>query len=297
MEKISKKIVFFGTDSFSLATLEALIKADYDICAVVTKPDSKSGRGQKLTQSDVKKLAIKHNIKVWQPSKIAEIKDDIQALGPNIVGVLSSFGKIIPGSIIKLFNPGIINIHPSLLPKYRGPTPIESAIENGDAETGISIMELTASMDAGPIYDQITYNLTGYETQPELYDTLANIGANLLIKVLPDILDGLIHPWPQDNSQSSYCHILNKQDSLVDLSNITSFAAERLVRAHLTYPRTRIKILDKIVIITKAHISDEEMSPIDILCVDNKYLSIDELVAPSGKTMSAKDFVNGYKHD
>jgi methionyl-tRNA formyltransferase len=194
-----------------------------------------------------------------------------------------------------LFKPGIINVHPSLLPIYRGPTPIESAIANGDIETGVSIMQLSNSMDAGPVYCQKKYKMNGNETQPELYKTLAKIGAELLLQNLPEILNGTIKPIEQNNNNATYCAKLNKQDALLNLSNLTSLNAERLVRAHLDFPKTRLNILNNSVIITKSHIADEDQSPIDILCIDNKYLVIDELIAPSGKKMSAKAFINGYK--
>lgn len=295
MKKISHKIVFFGTDNFSLETLKALLQADYRISAVVTKPDSKSGRGQKITMPSVKKLALENKIPVLQPTKLSEIQGDLKKLGKNIIGVLVSYGRIIPDSVINLFNPGIINVHPSLLPIYRGPTPIESAIANGDSETGVSIMQLVSSMDSGPIYKQTKYKLSGDETQPELYKILAKIGAELLIENLPDILSNNLKPLQQESKKANYCAVLNKQDAFLNLSNLTSLSAARLIRAHLDFPRTKLTILDNTVIITKAHVADEDQSPIDILCIDNKYLAIDELVAPSGKKMSAKDFINGYK--
>jgi methionyl-tRNA formyltransferase len=181
------------------------------------------------------------------------------------------------------------------LPIYRGPTPIESAITNGDNETGISIIKLVSSMDAGPIYRQSRYKLNGDETQPELYKTLAKLGAKLMLESLPDILNGNLKPIEQKNSSTVYCSILSKQDAFLNLSNLTSLNAERLVRARLDFPKTKLNILNKTLIITKAHAGDEDKSPIDILCIDNKYLIIDELIAPSGKKMSAKDFINGYK--
>ncbi len=295
MKKISHKIVFFGTDEFSSETLKALIQADYKISAVVTKPDSKSGRGQKTTISSVKKIAIENNIVVLQPTKLSDIENDIKKIGKDIVGILVSYGRIIPDSIINLFSSGIINVHPSLLPIYRGPTPIESAIANGDNETGVSIIKLVSSMDAGPIYCQSKYKLNGDETQPELYKTLAKLGAKLMLESLPDILNGELKPVEQKNSSTVYCSILTKQDAFPNLANVTSLNAERLVRAHLDFPKTKLNISDKTLIITKAHVGDEDQSPIDILCIDNKYLVIDELIAPSGKKMSAKDFINGYK--
>jgi methionyl-tRNA formyltransferase len=292
MIKILKTIVFFGTEDFSLVSLKALIGSGYNIAAVVTKPDSKRGRGQVLTMPKVKELALKHHITVWQPLKVSDINNDIKSLGNNVAGVLVSFGKIIPQSTIDLFNPGIINVHPSLLPKYRGPSPIESAIENGDRQTGVSIMQLSAKMDTGPVYGNIIYQLTGSETQPELYKSLANTGTATLLKLLPDILCGSILPTEQDDSQATYCNLLSKKNPL-NLNEISATQAEQLVRAHLSFPKTKLDILGQTIIITKAHVSSEQNTALDIICQDGNYLSVDELVAPSGRTMLAKDFLNG----
>lgn len=290
----STSIVFFGTDEFSLVALQVLFESGYNIAAVVTKPDSKSGRGQALTMPIVKKYAIEHNLKVWQPLKVSEINEKIQALGDNVAGVLASYGKIIPQATIDLFNPGIINIHPSLLPLYRGSTPIESAIKNGDEQTGVTIMQLEAGMDSGPIYGHIIHKLSGHETRPELYQTLARTGAVTLIELLPSILDGSLLPTPQDSSQAVYCSLLTKQDALLNHNDVSAKAAERLVRAHLGFPRTKIEVLRHMIIITKAHVSGEQKTALDILCQDGNYLSIDQLIAPSGKTMSNTDFINGH---
>lgn len=294
MKKTSKTIVFFGTDNFSLIALQGLIKSGYNIAAVVTKPDSKSGRGQVLTASSVKKLALEHNITVWQPSKVSEINDSIQSLGDNVVGVLSSYGKIIPETTINLFTPGIINIHPSLLPLYRGPSPIESAIKNGDKQTGVSIMKLTAGMDSGPIYGQTVHKLSGHETRPELYQTLALAGTEALLSLLPTIIDESLQPTPQDDSKVLYCKLLAKDDAWLKPNDVTAQTAERFVRAHLGFPKTKIDILGHTVIITKAHVSSEQKTPLDLQCQSGGFLTIDELIAPSGRTMSAKDFLNGY---
>ena len=294
MQKTSKTILFFGTDDFSLVALNSLIQAGYNVAAVVTKPDSKSGRGQQLTMPSVKKLALQHNIAVWQPTKVTDINDNIRALGDDTAGVLASYGKIIPQSTIDLFKPGIINIHPSLLPIYRGSTPIESAIKNGDLQTGVSIMQLTAGMDSGPVYGHTIYNLSGHETRPELYKTLANEGAVALNVLLPGILNGTIQPTPQDDSQAVYCKMLDKNDALLQPNQLSAAAAERLVRGHLDFPKTKYQINNHLIIITKAHVSNELKTPLDVLCNDNNYLSIDELIAPSGRKMSARDFINGY---
>jgi len=296
MQKTSKKIVFFGTDSFSLVALQGLIDAGYKISAVITKPDSKSGRGQTLKPSVVKQLADQHQIPVWEPLKVADINNDIIGLG-DVIGVLSSYGKIIPESTIKLFNPGIINIHPSLLPIYRGPSPIETAIKNGDKITGVSIMQLSAGMDSGPIYQQTEYKLSGTETSTELYQKLAESGTQKLIELLPGIIDGSIQPTPQNDDEVVYCRLISKDESLLKPNEITASEGEQTVRAYLAFPRTKIEIFGKIIIITKSHVTNEQKTALDIPCKDGKYLSIDQLVAPSGRAMSGVDFLNGNRNN
>lgn len=290
---MSKTILFFGTDEFSAPALQALIKADYRIAAVITKPDSKQGRGQKLTAPLVKQIAVQHDIPVWQPLKLTDVSDDIKALGP-IAGVLSSYGKIVPQTIIDLFTPGIINIHPSLLPKYRGPSPVETAILNGDSETGVSIMKLSAAMDAGPVYTKEKYPLNGHETAPELREALSHTGSRLLIDVLPAILDGSTEGIAQDENEATYCHLLTKEDAFLDPSTMSATEADRHIRAYLTFPRTKMTLLGQSVIVTKAHVSDVSISPLDQRAKDGEFLIIDELIGPSGRQMNAASFLNGY---
>jgi len=292
---MSKTIIFFGTDRFSAAALTSLIEAGYNVAAVVTKLDSRSGRGQQLTKPLVKEIAEQSNIPVWQPTKLKDIIPDIEALKAptsELVGVLSSFGRIIPQAIIDLFTPGIINIHPSLLPLYRGPSPIESAIQNGDSQTGVSIMLLTAEMDAGPVYAQQTYILDGTETQPFLYETLANLGGRMLIETLPEILEGNLLPTPQQDD-AIYCHLLSKEDAVLHPMAITAVEAERNVRAHLDFPKTKLTIHGQLVIVTKAHVSNES-GPAAVPFKAGQFLVIDELIGPSGKRMSGAAFENGY---
>jgi methionyl-tRNA formyltransferase len=292
MTNTSAKIVFFGTEDFSLVALAGLIDAGYHIAAVVTKPDSKKGRGQRLIPPAVKVLALQHDIPVWQPVKLAEIRDELQALAP-ATGVLVSYGMIIPQSIIDIFTPGIINVHPSLLPKYRGPSPIESAIKNGDTKTGVTIMQLSAKMDAGPIYTAQEYPLSGSETRPELYATLAALGTDLLIRVLPTIIDGSL-PVPQNDDKATYCSLLKKADAWLDATSLTAVQAERLVRAYLGFPKSKLTVAGHIVVVTKAHVTTIQKTPLDIGCQDGEFLSIDELVAPSGRHMNGDAFLRGY---
>ncbi len=293
MTNTSAKIVFFGTEDFSLTALTGLIEAGYTIAAVVTKPDSKKGRGQQLIAPAVKTLASRFNIPVWQPQNLTDIRDDIIALGP-VTGVLVSYGKIVPQSIIDLFTPGIINVHPSLLPKYRGPSPIESAIVNGDALTGVSIMQLAAKMDAGPVYAAKEHPLNGEETRPELYHALADVGTDLLLETLPQIIDNSLQPVPQNDVVATYSQLLQKADAELTLATLTATQAERHVRAHLGFPKSKLALLGQTVIITKASIADQPKTPLDQICQDGVYLCIEELIAPSGRHMNAAAFLNGY---
>lgn len=299
-------IVFFGTEAFSLASLQALIDADFPIAAVVTKQDSRKGRGRHLVPPEVKVLAEAHGIPVWQPHKLDEIIDDITALD-SPVGVLVSFGKIIPQRIIDLFSPGIINVHPSKLPLYRGPSPIESAILNGDAETGVSIMQLCAAMDAGPVYHFTPYALDGTETQQRLYDTLASFGAQQLVRVLPSILDGSRTPIAQDDAQATYCSLLQKSDGVIDWTK-PALQIEREIRAYNVWPQSRTTLGEVDVIITAATavwptgpldsaieiIYDQDVKALFVSAKDS-LLEIDRIKPVGKKEMPIQAFLTGYK--
>lgn len=287
------RLIFFGTEDFSAISLQALIDAGYDIAAVITKPDSRSGRGQKLVAPAVKTIAESHDIAVWQPHKLSEIAEYLRTLQP-VVGVLVSYGKIIPQSIIDLFTPGIINVHPSLLPKYRGPSPIESTIIHGDQTTGVSIMQLSAAMDAGPVYTQKVHELHGTETQPELYQTLGQAGSRLLIESLPSILEDSLSPVPQNDADATYCQLLQKSDALLDPTSHTATELERKVRAHLSFPRSKLEFAGHTVIVTKASVASSPKTPLDLKCRDDHFLRVEEVIAPSGKKMNAEAFIRGY---
>ena len=290
---MTDRIIFFGTEAFSADALRALIASNFNVVAVVTKPDQPKGRGHKLTEPLVKTIAREHDIPVWQPTKLADVAEQITSLQP-VAGVLVSYGKIIPQSIIDLFTPGIINVHPSLLPRYRGPSPIEAAIIHHDNQTGVTIMQLSAAMDAGPIYAQHIIPLDHTETKPALYATLSHIGNQLLIDTLPDILSGALTPTPQNDADVTYCSLLSKQDGLLDPADLTAVQAEARVRAFLGFPRTRLPLGDQTLIITRAHVSKTAETPLSVQFSDGNYLAPDELIAPSGKTMPAEAFLRGH---
>lgn len=293
MKTISKTILFFGTEDFSLFTLRELVEAGFSVGAVITKPDARRGRSSKDAQPKVKTYALAHDIPVWQPARLVDVVEDIKKFDEPI-GVLVSYGKIIPQSVISLFTPGIINVHPSLLPKYRGPTPIESAILHGDEVTGVSIMQLSAAMDAGPVYSQTTHPLTGNETKPELYETLAQQGAKELTRILPAIISGELSPQPQDDTQASYCALLSKADTQIDPDKHTARDIERRIRAHMGFPKTRLPFHGTDLIISRASVTEHE-SEYTIACKEGSLLAVDTVVAPSGKTMTAADYLRGLR--
>ena len=303
---LSRPIVFFGTDEFSAASLRALLDGPFDVVLVVTKPDTKKGRGQKLVPSAVKRLASDYHIPVVQPEKLSNIESDIIDLcnqyPEGIAGVLVSYGKIVSQKIIDLFCPGIINVHPSILPRYRGPSPIESAILNGDAETGITIMQLSAKMDAGPIYYQKRIPLSGTETQISLRKLLAQSGAELLTIKLPLILSGRLVPSAQKDSLATYCQLLSKNDQRLDLSTVSAIDAERRIRAYENFPKTKYQLPNEdLIIIISGHIEtisqvhNQKKSPLRLKCCDDVFLVVDELVTPNGKRISAQQYIRGYR--
>lgn len=288
-----KNVVFFGTEHFSAPTLIALIDAGHHIAYVVTKPNTRRGRGKIVESPAVKKIAEAHNIDVLQPHKMSEIIPDISALDTPI-GVLVAFGKIIPQIVIDLFTPGIINIHPSLLPHYRGPSPIEAVILSGESKTGISIMKLSAEMDAGPVYTQMTVPLSPSETKTDLYSALSSTGAQLLIDQLPNIVDGSLQPVAQDESDATYCSLLTKKDGVLDPLTKNATELEREVRAYAGFPKSRTTLFDQEIIVTKSHVASSAESLV-LECKDTTQLAIDEIIAPSGKKMNADAFIRGYK--
>ena len=303
MTKTSKTILSFGTDDFSAITLRELIEKGWPVGAVITKPDAPKGRGRTRVAPIIKRIAEENGIAVWQPEKVADIAPKIRTLtkktGEKPIGVLVSYGKIIPQRVIDAFEPGIINVHPSLLPLYRGPSPIESVILNGETETGVTIMQLSAKMDAGPIYSQLVLPLTDTETAPELEQKLGALGAQEVTRNLPAIIAGTLQPVPQDDTIATCCHLLKKSDALLTTSTDTTLAltaeqAERRVRAYYAFPKTKATVNGHPIIITAAHVSSTAKTALDIRCADGRFLSVDTLVGPSGRTMTAQAFLNGY---
>ena len=249
------KVVFFGNERLASGLehtdapiLTGLIEQGYDVVAVVSHySESKSRNKRTLEVADIAKA---HNIPLFLPNKPTEIIDELRALGADIA-VLVAYGRIISQQVIDIFPLGIVNIHPSLLPKYRGPTPIESAILNGETIAGVSIMQLTAGMDEGPVYAQSEFPLSGTDGKFELYWRMSVLGAKLFFEAFPKIIDGSLKPTSQDDTRATYSKLIQKSDGIIDW-NKPAEQIEREIRAYASWPQSRTTLGGVDVIITGA---------------------------------------------
>ncbi len=297
---MSKRLVFFGNERLvsglqrsNTPLLLGLIERGYDIAAVVVNNTEAVSRNSRALE--VAEVASAHNIPVLSPNKPADIIDELKNMNAD-AAILSAYGRIIPQRVIDVFSPiGIINIHPSLLPRHRGSTPIETTILDGDTTVGVSIMQLSAGMDEGPVYGQVSVDLTGNETKFDLYDILSTKGAALLFDLLPLILEGSLLPTPQSADGVSYTTQVSKNDSFVDPTTESASAIERKIRAYLSFPKTKLHYAGNDVILTAAKVVDATIeNKLCIPCADNTTLLIAELQAPNGKRMSGSAYLRGY---
>lgn len=257
---MSEKInfAFFGTSEEAVYVLEALYLNNIFPALIVTTPDKPAGRHQLLTSPLAKKWAENHNIKIFQPEKIdsnaIELINKIKAQMFLVVG----YGKILPQKLIDLPNRKIINIHTSLLPLYRGPTPVQGPILAGDQETGVTIMVIDSQVDHGPIIKQERYLLKGNETEPELTRILFTRGGELLSEILPDWIAGKIKPVEQEHTKATYTKKLTKEDGLIDLNGNAKENYNKF-RAYIAWPRTFFFQNGKRIIITEAELQDNPL--------------------------------------
>lgn len=301
------RIVFFGNERIATAvstdcpTLRKLIEAGYEIVAVVINHETHASRKQRVLE--IAQLAEKYELPVLSPASPIDTVDQLKAYRAD-VGVLVAYGRIIPQAIIELFPAGIVNIHPSLLPLHRGSTPIESALLQGEAKTGVSLMRLSSSMDAGDVYAYSEVELTPNDSKQQLADDLLELGGDMLLATLPRIVSNDIVGTPQNESAATYDALIAKQDGLIDLSKPAK-QLEREVRAYLGWPGSYTTIAGKDVVITTAHVAENTLENVDNkstfvankqLCMQTAdgILVIDSL-KPAGKpNMPASAFLAGY---
>ncbi len=302
-------ILFMGTPDFAKDSLEALYNANYKIIGVVTNPDRPKGRGMKMNTSPVKDFAISKDIKIYQPEKIKnniEFINEIKNLNPDIICVVA-YGKILPKEILDIPKYGCVNLHGSILPKYRGAAPIQWAILNGDTTTGVTTIYMDEGMDSGDIILKETVEIKEDETTGELWERLSKVGAKLLVETISKIEDG-IAPRQKQSQYYSLAPMLNKEMSKIDWNTMTKIEIKNLVRglnpimgAYTIYKGKKIKIW-------KIEISNENYDnelPGTILKSNNKTgltiktidgaINVLEIQGENAKKMSIYDFLRGNK--
>lgn len=210
-------VVFMGTPQFAVPILGSLFRSPYQVVAVYTQPDKPVGRRQRLTPSPVKELAREHKIPVIQPNtlKTAEVVEDLASLKPELI-VVAAFGQLLPREVLSLPKFGCLNIHPSLLPQHRGPSPVATSLLCGDLLTGVTIILMDEGLDSGPILAQEKVGIAATDTTGSLTAKLAHVGAGLLMDTLPKWLKGEIEPGPQDESQATYSRLITSKDGEID---------------------------------------------------------------------------------
>ena len=302
---MSLDLVFCGTPQFAVATLEKLVDEEFRIQLVVTQPDRPKGRGLELVPSPVKQSALKLNLPLTQPDRIKindEFRTQLTALEPDAI-IVVGYGRIIPQWMLDLPRFGNINLHASLLPKYRGAAPIQWAIANGETVTGVTTMRIDAGLDTGDILGRRQLPITRDETAETLAPRLASIGADLMIETLRGLEAGSVQPRPQDNSQASLAPILKKEDGLIDFSRSAVDIANR-IRGFQPWPGAYTKFRGRNLQILKARAANAALPPGELHadsgclvagCGQNTSLELLELQLEGKKQTSAADFVRGYR--
>ena len=301
------RIVFMGTPDFASASLKKLIDEKFDVVGVFTQPDKPKGRGMELCASPVKELALENGLPVFQPVKMRDgtALAQIKALEPDIL-VVVAYGRILPDDILAVPKYGAINVHGSLLPKYRGAAPIQWAVLNGDKITGVTTMYLASEMDTGDIIYTAETEIGEYETSGELFDRLKDMGAELLVKTLRDIDAGTAPRAPQDHSKASYVTMLDKSICPIDW-NKTPREVLKHIYGLQPWPVATMELEGKTVRVFAAKYTDGKTEKVpgavvstdkgglEIACADGETLLITELQAPGQTRMGAEDYLRGHQ--
>ncbi len=309
MAQKSPNIIFFGTSDFAQVILNTLIKKNYHIQALITQPDQPVGRKKIITPPPAKVLAKKNNIPVLQPAKLDEhLAQKLKSLNADLF-ILVSYGKIIPQNIINIPQYKTINIHPSLLPKYRGPAPIQTTLLNDEQTTGTTIILVDEKMDHGPIISQVKLQISDSDNYQTLLKKLADLSSELLIKTIPDYLEHKIQPREQNHQAATFTQIITKQDGHIT-SNQSAQDIYNMHRAYQPWPgifgnlkvnnqQINIKLID----IELANPTNQPNSPLELFQQDNNLylqsanhtaLKINQLQPQGKNTTNAKNFINGY---
>lgn len=300
------KIVFMGTPDFAVEALKAIIQAGHEVMCVVTQPDKPKGRGKEMQFTPVKQCALEHQIPVLQPVKVreAESVEALRAFGADIF-VVAAFGQILPKELLVMPKYGCVNIHASLLPKYRGAAPIQWAVINGEKESGVTIQQMGEGVDTGDILLKRAVALDNKETGESLYDKLSRLGAELIVEVLPEIEAGKVIPEKQEEALSTHVGKITKAMGLIDW-NKSAEELERLVRGLNSWPSAYTFLRGKTLKIWEAEVLEEkedgEPGSVDAVTKTNVIvntgegkLALTSVQLEGKKRMEVKDFLLGYK--
>jgi len=298
------KIIFMGTPEFAVPSLEALINSEHDVIAVVAQPDKPKGRGHKLTPPPTKVLAEKFNIPILQPEKIKtdEFLQELKELNPDVICV-TAYGKIIPKSILELPEHGCINVHPSLLPKYRGAAPVNWTIINGEKVTGVTIMQMDEGMDSGEILLVREVQIGNDDDAEKMLAKLSNIGGEMLVEALKLIGEGKLNPIKQDQSEVTFAPMLQKSDGQIKWEK-SAQDIRNLIRGLTPWPGTFTKLGDYTLKIYKVYICEGRGKPGEIIetgknslivATGDGALEILELQIEGGKRLDIKSFLAGHQ--
>jgi len=303
------KLVFCGTPAFAVPTLEALVVAGHQIALVVSQPDRPVGRAQQLTAPPVKQAALAAGLAVTQPEKIrsnAEFRAQLEAIAPDAV-VVVAYGRIIPPWMLALPRLGCINLHGSLLPRYRGAAPIQWAVAMGDAVTGNTTMLLEEGLDTGPILLQQTVEIAPQQTAADLFDVLASVGAPLVVETLAGLDAGTIQPQPQNHDGATYAPILNREDGRMDFAGRSAHELYNRWRGFQPWPGAFTTLDGKKLIAHRMAIAAVagketltqrgeitiEGGRMFVSCAENTWLEFLELQLEGKKRLSAAEFLRG----
>lgn len=300
------KTIFIGTPDFGLPSFKALIKDDFfEISAAITRPDKKIGRKRELNEPPIKKEALKNKIKVFQPFKIIDAFEMIKNINPDLMVVIA-YGEIIPEKILNLPKHGAVNIHGSLLPKYRGAACVQAAILNNDKESGITIMQMEKGLDCGPILHKEKIKIDDCETVESLYNKLSLLAGKIIIKTLKKYIKGEIKPSKQKDCEATYIKKICKDDGEINI-NKSAKEIERLVRAMTPWPGAYFKKNNKIIKVIEVNPKIKKINKYkegDFFIKDKKLfmqcgedsLEIIKIQPEGKKILDYSDFIRGYKN-
>ena len=295
------RIIFAGTPEFAAQHLQALLDAGRQVVAVYTQPDRPAGRGQKLMPSPVKQLALQHGLPVYQPQTLRDpaAQSELAALQPDLM-VVVAYGLILPQVVLDTPRLGCINSHASLLPRWRGAAPIQRAIEAGDASSGVTVMQMEAGLDTGPMLLKVSTTITAEDTGGSLHDRLATLGSAAVVEAVGKLAAGELQGEVQDNSLATYAHKLNKDEARLDWSR-PAVELERLIRAFNPWPICHSTLNGDALKVHAAQLGEGSGQPGTILAADKTGLTVacgqgalrlTRLQLPGGKPLSFTDLYN-----